>query len=136
MRAVKDRNTAPELVVRRFLHGRGCRFRLFESKLPGKPDVVMPARRTVVFVHGCFWHGHGCPRGARVPKTNREYWTDKIARNAARDAANAKALSTLGWRVAIIWECETRDAAALARALRTVVRPPGLARRRAGKTER
>jgi DNA mismatch endonuclease (patch repair protein) len=77
--------------------------------LPGKPDLVLPARRAVIFVHGCFWHGHDCARGARMPATNRDYWRGKIGRNMARDKASLAALKKLGWKPAVIWECETRD---------------------------
>jgi DNA mismatch endonuclease (patch repair protein) len=121
MRAVKSRNTRPEKVVRSFLHARGCRFRLCDTGLPGKPDIVLRARRSVVFVHGCFWHGHDCKRGARVPKTNRAYWSEKIARNVARDALNIVSLKKLGWRVAIVWECQTQDAVTLDRVLKIVI---------------
>lgn len=115
MRAVKGRNTEPELKVRRAAHALGLRFRLGRVDLPGKPDLVFPGRRVALFVHGCFWHGHTCPRGARVPQTNRAYWTAKIARNVSRDRATLEALRQLGWTPAVIWECETRDAAKLAR---------------------
>jgi DNA mismatch endonuclease (patch repair protein) len=108
MRAVKGANTKPELALRKALFARGLRYRL-HAALPGKPDLVFPARRAVVFVHGCFWHGHDCARGARVPKTNRAYWTAKIARNAARDAEHAAALTALGWRARVVWECELRN---------------------------
>jgi len=118
MRAVKARDTAPELKVRRLAHGQGFRFRLGGRGLPGSPDLVFPRLAACVFVHGCFWHGHGCARGARVPKTNRAYWTAKIARNRARDAASLKALRRVGWRALEVWECETRDDAALTRRLR------------------
>lgn len=115
MRAVKSRDTTPELKVRRAAHALGLRFRLGRTDLPGKPDLVFPGRRTALFVHGCFWHGHDCPRGARVPQANRAYWTAKIARNVARDAAAQKALRGLDWTPAVIWECETKDADRLAR---------------------
>ena len=92
MRRVKGRDTGPEMTVRRALTRLGARYRLHRKDLPGSPDVVMPGRRLALFVHGCFWHGHDCPRGARVPKQNRDYWTAKVARNRARDAANAAAL--------------------------------------------
>lgn len=115
MRAVKSKDTTPELKVRRAAHALGLRFRLGRSDLPGKPDLVFVGRRTALFVHGCFWHGHDCPRGARMPGTNRPYWEAKIGRNIARDRATLKALKQLGWTPAVIWECETRDPAALAR---------------------
>lgn len=110
MRAVKSRDTRPELAVRRTAHAMGYRFRLHRADLPGRPDLAFPSRRAVVHVNGCFWHGHGCKRGAREPKTNAAYWRAKIARNAARDAANLSRLKALGWRALIVWECETRDA--------------------------
>lgn len=105
MAAVRGSNTKPELRVRRLLHGLGYRFRLHAADLPGKPDIVFLARRKVIFVHGCFWHGHDCARGARTPKTNRDYWVAKIARNRQRDARILSALDALGWRVLTVWEC-------------------------------
>jgi DNA mismatch endonuclease (patch repair protein) len=113
MRAVKGRGTAPELAVRRLVWRLGGRYRLNRADLPGKPDIVLPGLRLAIFVHGCFWHGHDCPRGARVPKANRAYWLAKIARNRTRDAATHTALDAAGWRVEVVWECELRDAAAL-----------------------
>ena len=82
-------------------------------RLPGKPDIVLPRRRLAVFVHGCFWHGHDCARGARVPKANRDYWLGKVGRNRERDIASTAALGAAGWRVETVWECELKDAAAL-----------------------
>lgn len=117
MRAVKARDTGPEMVVRRMAHALGFRFRLHRKDLPGSPDLVFAARKTAVFVHGCFWHGHDCARGARVPKTNSDYWRAKIARNVARDARVRGELEALGWRVETIWECEIKDRAALQRRL-------------------
>src|SRR5262245_58367335 len=101
MRAVKDRDTGPEKTVRRIAHGMGYRFRLHRSDLPGKPDLTFPSRRAVIFVHGCFWHGHGCKRGARVPKANQSYWTAKIARNATRDSVSLARLKAIGWRALV-----------------------------------
>ncbi|HOZ27124.1 MAG TPA: DNA mismatch endonuclease Vsr [Hyphomonadaceae bacterium] len=115
MRAVKSRDTAPEMKVRRAAHALGLRFRLHRSDLPGKPDLVFPAKQTALFVHGCFWHGHDCARGARMPQNNRDYWQAKISRNRARDKASLAALKKLGWTPRIIWECQTRDEAALSR---------------------
>lgn len=115
MRAVKSKDTAPELAVRRAAHALGLRFRLHRADLPGKPDLVFPARRIALFVHGCFWHGHDCPRGARMPQNNRAYWQAKIARNRTRDSLSSTALRKLGWTPRTLWECETRDAAALSR---------------------
>ena len=95
--------------------GYGRRYRLNGGGLPGKPDLVFSALGKVVFVHGCFWHGHACKRGARQPKDNADYWRAKIARNRARDRASLKALRAAGWSALVVWECETRDAAQLAR---------------------
>ena len=111
MRAVKSANTTPELRVRSAAHRMGLRFRLHRKNLPGKPDLVFVSRRIALFVHGCFWHGHDCARGARVPKTNRAYWKAKIARNVGRDARTAEALKVAGWRQAVIWECEIKPGA-------------------------
>lgn len=105
MRAVKGRDTAPELAVRRILRAAGIGYRLGGRGLPGRPDLVMQGRRVVVFVHGCFWHGHDCVRGARLPKANSGYWTAKISRNRARDSAAQLALEDAGWRVVTVWEC-------------------------------
>lgn len=113
MRRVKGRDTGPERTVRRLLTALGARYRLHRKDLPGKPDVVMAGRRLVIFVHGCFWHGHDCARGARVPKANRDYWLGKVGRNRARDAASRLALEAAGWRVETVWECELKDEAAL-----------------------
>jgi DNA mismatch endonuclease (patch repair protein) len=113
MRRVKGKDTAPEWTVRRLLWRLGARYRLHRGDLPGKPDIVMAGRRLAIFVHGCFWHGHDCARGARVPKANRDYWTAKVGRNRARDIASRTALAALGWRVETVWECELKDAAAL-----------------------
>jgi len=113
MRRVKGKDTAPELLVRRLLWRLGARYRLHRADLPGKPDIVLPGRRLAVFVHGCFWHGHDCARGARVPKANRDYWIAKVGRNRSRDSGSRAALAALGWRVETIWECELTDAAAL-----------------------
>jgi DNA mismatch endonuclease (patch repair protein) len=105
MRRVKGRDTAPELAVRRILRAAGIGYRLGGGGLPGRPDLVMKGRRTAVFVHGCFWHGHDCARGARKPRANAAYWTAKIERNRARDAASTAALEAAGWRVITVWEC-------------------------------
>ncbi len=108
MRAVKSANTAPEIAVRKAAHRLGLRFRLQRTDLPGKPDLVFVSRRVALFVHGCFWHGHDCPRGARTPATNRDYWVAKIARNTERDHRVARELQGLNWRPVIVWECETK----------------------------
>jgi DNA mismatch endonuclease (patch repair protein) len=124
MRAVKSTDTTPELKVRRAAHALGLRFRLRRTDLPGKPDLVFPGRRTALFVHGCFWHGHDCPRGARVPAANRAYWEAKIGRNRTRDRETLAALKALGWKPAVIWECETRHPVALSRLIARRVGKP------------
>jgi DNA mismatch endonuclease (patch repair protein) len=113
MRRVKSQGTAPELAVRRIVWRLGGRYRLNRRDLPGSPDIVLPGRRLAIFVHGCFWHGHDCARGARVPKANHDYWLAKVARNTARDADVQARLTALGWRVVVVWECGLKDAAAL-----------------------
>ncbi len=109
MRAVKSKNTAPEMKVRRLAHAMGCRFRLHRKDLPGSPDLVFPKSRKAIFVHGCFWHGHTCARGARMPKANADYWLAKILRNKNRDKDAQAQLKAQGWNVLVIWECELRD---------------------------
>jgi DNA mismatch endonuclease (patch repair protein) len=118
MRAVKGRDTGLEMIVRRLAHGMGYRYRLHRKDLPGKPDLVFPARRKVILVHGCFWHQHDCPRGARSPKSNREYWLPKLRRNKERDAEHQARLREMGWDVLVIWECETKEKDKLAARLR------------------
>jgi DNA mismatch endonuclease (patch repair protein) len=122
MRRVKGRDTTPELTVRKALTRLGVRYRLHRKDLPGKPDVVLGPRKLVLFVHGCFWHGHDCARGSRVPKQNRDYWLGKVGRNAARDVANQATLTAQGWRVETIWECDLKDEAALETRLRALLR--------------
>lgn len=113
MARVKSQDTKPERLLRKILTGLGARYRLQRKDLPGKPDLVMPGRRLAFFVHGCFWHGHDCARGSRVPKANRDYWLAKVARNRARDETAREALTVDGWRVETIWECEMKDVEAL-----------------------
>lgn len=110
MRRVKGRDTGPEMKVRRVLRAAGVGYRLGGCGLPGRPDVVMKGRRTALFVHGCFWHGHDCPRGARAPKGNADYWAAKIARNKGRDARVTEDLRAAGWRVVTLWECQMKGA--------------------------
>lgn len=126
MRRVKGRDTAPEWKVRRMLRAAGIGYRLGGCGLPGRPDVVMKGRKVVVFVHGCFWHGHDCPRGARKPQANADYWTAKIARNRARDARVEAELSAAGWRVLTVWECRLREPDFAARLL-AQIRPQAAA---------
>ena len=109
MRAIRSKNTKPELTVRKLLHGLGYRYRLHRKDLPGKPDIVFGPRRKIVLVHGCYWHGHGCAVGGTGAKSNTGYWEPKIARNRERDERVAGQLSALGWQVLVVWECETRD---------------------------
>lgn len=108
MSRVRGRDTLPEMIVRRMLHRLGYRFRLHRKDLPGKPDLVFASRRKVVFVHGCYWHGHGCRIG-KPAKSNVEFWTAKIEANRARDARNEAALRAMGWDVLVVWQCELRD---------------------------
>jgi len=109
MRAVKSTDTAPEMTVRRLVHRMGYRFRLHRKDLPGKPDLVFSKLHKVIFVNGCFWHGHQCARGARPPKANAAYWRFKIARNRTRDTTNYADLQRGGWRSTVVWECELRN---------------------------
>ena len=105
MRAVKTKDTGAEMAVRRLLHSLGYRYRLHRRSLPGTPDVVFPSRRAAIFVHGCFWHQHACPRG-RHPKTRRDYWVPKLQQNRERDRRHQRRLQEMGWRTLVVWECE------------------------------
>lgn len=113
MRAVPQKNSKPEMIVRRALHHLGYRFRLHRRDLPGTPDIVLPRHRVAIFVHGCFWHRHPGCRLASTPRTRTEFWQSKFDRNVERDTMATQALQKLGWRVLVIWECETRDIARL-----------------------
>lgn len=114
MARIGGKNTKPEILVRRVLHAMGYRFRLHRKDLPGKPDIVLPKYRTVVFVHGCFWHGcQKCDRGTRKPKSNEEFWLRKIEGNRRRDSDSRKRLEELGWRVVVVWQCEIANIEAL-----------------------
>lgn len=104
MRAIKSKNTRPEMIVRSGLHRQGLRFRIHPKELPGKPDLVFPRFGAAIFVHGCFWHGHDCPL-FKIPATREDFWMSKISANQIRDSRDATALSKLGWRVATVWEC-------------------------------
>lgn len=117
MSRIRGKDTKPELAVRRLAHAMGYRFRLHRRDLPGSPDLVFPGRHKIIFVHGCFWHGHGC-RLSHVSRTRTAYWAAKIKRNRSRDESTTRALRELGWNVLVIWECETKDADALERRLR------------------
>jgi DNA mismatch endonuclease (patch repair protein) len=113
MRKVPGKNSSAELKLRRLLRRMGVGYRLHRKDLPGSPDVAMAGRKVALFVHGCFWHGHDCRRGARTPKANADYWIAKIARNRARDTAAVAALDAMGWRPVTVWECELKDEATL-----------------------
>jgi len=115
MSAIRGRDTRPEIVVRSLVHGMGYRYRLHRRDLPGKPDLVFPRLRKVIFVHGCFWHVHDCPYGRVQPATNAAFWSEKRGGNADRDRRHAAELRRAGWRSLVIWECEIRDSERLAR---------------------
>jgi len=108
MSGIRGKNTGPELLVRRYLHAHGFRFRLHENKLPGKPDLVLPKWKAIIFVHGCFWHWHDC-RYFKLPQTRTEFWREKLAGNKVRDSENRRLLECMGWRVFVIHECALRD---------------------------
>lgn len=109
MQKVRQRHTKPELIVRRTVHALGYRFRLHRKDLPGSPDLALPRHKIAIFVHGCFWHRHPGCRLASTPKSNSEFWNDKFRRNVERDSRKETELRALGWRVLVVWECETRD---------------------------
>jgi DNA mismatch endonuclease (patch repair protein) len=116
MRRIGTRNTAPEIAVRKILHSMGYRFRLHRADLPGTPDIVLPGKRKVIFVNGCFWHGHSCTRGA-LPKSRVKYWKGRIDKNRARDVRVQNTLCDFGWGVLTVWQCEIRDEPGLQRRL-------------------
>lgn len=117
MQAVKGKDTAPEMALRSLLHRLGYRFRLHRRDLPGTPDIVLPGRRAAIFVHGCFWHGHGCNIG-RLPKSRLDYWQPKIEANRSRDSRKRSELESAGWRVLEVWQCELKDSVPLVDRLR------------------
>ena len=108
MSRIKGKNTKPEMLVRKFLHANGYRYKLHDKKLPGKPDIVLPKYHTVIFVHGCFWHGHANCKYFVVPKTRTQWWTDKINGNKANDEKAMRALKKDGWKVITVWECDLK----------------------------
>lgn len=122
MRGVRREHTKPELIVRRIAHSLGFRFRLHRKDLPGSPDLVFPRPHKVIFVHGCFWHGHNGCRYATVPKTRTEWWLAKVAKNQERDALAIARLSELGWEAEVIWECETRKPVGLPERIRNFLK--------------
>ena len=127
MRQIKSQNMKPEMVVRSIVHRLGHRYRLHRRDLPGKPDLVFGPRQKIIFVHGCFWHGHkdpDCVDGRRKPKSNLDYWLPKLARNCDRDDAHEAELVRLGWSVLTVWECETRDQSRLTERLRAFLDTP------------
>jgi DNA mismatch endonuclease, patch repair protein len=125
MRRIPAKNTTPELFLRRILHRAGYRFRLHRKDLPGKPDLVFPGRRKVIFVHGCFWHQHpGCREG-RIPETRPEYWEPKLTRNQQRDAAAIAALKSDRWKCLVIWECDLKDPATVTKRIQRFLGPVG-----------
>ena len=125
MAGIRSCNTTPELAVRRIAHRMGLRFRLHRKDLPGRPDLVFPKHRLVVFVHGCFWHRHEGCRHASIPKSRKDFWMTKLAANVARDRRQEAALQALGWRVLVIWGCETGDRVAIERRLAAWTRSNG-----------
>lgn len=120
MRAVRSRNTGPELIVRRFLHRAGLRFRLHDFRLPGIPDVVFPSRRVALFVHGCFWHQHSGCQAATRPMAHSDYWNHKLDGNVARDARRLAELKAAGWTTLIVWECEVGNRRNLTKLVRRI----------------
>jgi DNA mismatch endonuclease (patch repair protein) len=139
MSRIRGSDTLPELIVRRYLHSVGLRYRLHAKGLPGRPDIVLPKHGVVVFVHGCFWHCHACQQG-RVPGTRSEFWRHKFETNKRRDAKNRKALKALGWRVITVWECSLARSGKASRHLdmlvRTILTPGKDNDRRGAKTNR
>jgi len=109
MSAIKSKNTKPEITVRKLLHSMGYRFRLHKKDLPGSPDIVLPKYKTVIFVHGCFWHRHQNCKYASTPKTRQEFWGAKFRENINRDKLNQENLSSKGWKIIVVWECEIND---------------------------
>jgi len=109
MSAIKSKNTKPEIIVRKLLHSMGYRFRLHKKDLPGSPDIVLPKYKTVIFVHGCFWHRHKNCKYASTPKTRQEFWEAKFRENINRDKLNQENLSSKGWKIILVWECEIKD---------------------------
>lgn len=111
MSRIRAKDTGPEMVVRKMVHAAGYRYRLHRKDLPGKPDLVFPSRRAVIFVHGCFWHGHPDPtcKDAALPKSRLDYWLPKLSRNKERDAVSTEALEAAGWKVLTVWDCELKE---------------------------
>ena len=123
MRAVKSRDTTPEMAIRKVVHGLGYRYRLHDPSLPGTPDLVFRKRKKVIFVHGCFWHRHTCRQGRSLPASRQAYWKAKFLRNQARDLRTRRELMRIGYRCLIVWECQTRDLVRVAREIRAFLGP-------------
>lgn len=123
MSRIRGKDTQPEMMVRRAFWAAGLRYRLHDRRLPGSPDLVFPGRRTVVFIHGCFWHCHDGCSNFRIPKTRTEWWTEKLARNKARDVDVRAKLKAAGWRVIVIWECEAAVSECLAAVIESLLKP-------------
>ena len=119
MKAIKSRHTKPELIVRSIVHKLGFRFRLHSSKLPGKPDIVLPRHKKIILVHGCFWHMHNCKRGSVTPKTNTDYWQNKRFKNVARDVENENYYREHNWSILTVWECEVKNTTTLSEKIST-----------------
>lgn len=126
MSRIRGMDTGPEIVVRRLLHRMGYRFRVHVRELPGKPDVVLPKYRTVVFVHGCFWHRHRGCKNCTTPTNNRDFWMKKLEGNAVRDRIKRAQLRKLGWRVVVVWECELAQGFELGLRLQSLLKPAGM----------
>jgi DNA mismatch endonuclease, patch repair protein len=125
MRRIKNRDTIPEILVRKAVRALGYRYRLHSADLPGKPDLVFRSRRKAIFVHGCFWHQHHRCREGRVPTSNQNYWRPKLARNVRRDMENRKSLHGNGWKTLVLWECELRNEIRLSRKLKSFLASTG-----------
>jgi len=123
MGQIRSKNTKPEIFARKFLFSKGFRFRLHNKKLPGNPDLVLSKYKTIIFVHGCFWHGHSCKIGSgnRLPKTNSSYWAEKFSKNKKRDKKNKRKLILLGWKVITLWECQTKSVEKLNQGLKLLL---------------
>lgn len=123
MSRVRSKNTGPELLLRQLVWSLGYRYRLHLRNLPGRPDIVFPRRKKVIFVHGCFWHRHNCPGGQQMPKTRPEFWGPKLSRNAERDQEVEAALREKGWSILVVWSCQVKDTIQLKSSLRVFLGP-------------